>query len=61
MNVRAINECLLRGEMDREGLFPHLEDLKRASFVFKVDFGLQKLPEEPGVLFIRVTPGKPGR
>lgn len=53
MNVREINECLLRGEMDREGLFPHLEDLKLAAFVFRVDFGLDKLPEEPGVIFIR--------
>ena len=53
MNVMDVNDCLLRGELDRKGLFPHLEDLASAPFVFRLDFGLGDLPEKPGFLAVR--------
>jgi predicted AAA+ superfamily ATPase len=53
MNVKEINECLIRGEIGREGLFPHLEELKCSAFVFRFEFGLDRLPEQPGLLVIR--------
>lgn len=53
MNVEQINEALLRGELDRPGLFPRLEALSDAPVVFRMQFGLDALPREPGVLFIR--------
>ena len=53
MNVSEINECLLRGETDRPGVLPHLEALRRRKHVFRLAFGLDELPEEPGVLFLR--------
>jgi predicted AAA+ superfamily ATPase len=53
VNVEEINAALLRGEADRPGLFPHLEALADSSFVFQMEFGLEKLPEEPGLILIR--------
>ncbi|MFO8070443.1 MAG: AAA family ATPase [Polyangia bacterium] len=53
MNVKTVNEHLFRGEIDVSGLFPHLEQLKRQPLVFGFDFGLDHLPEEPGILIIR--------
>jgi hypothetical protein len=37
MNVNQINEALFRGEIDREGLFPHLESLKKSPFIFRME------------------------
>ena len=53
MNVRQINEHLLRGSTAERGLFPHVDGLRSAPFVFVVDFGLAELPEQPGVLLVR--------
>jgi predicted AAA+ superfamily ATPase len=53
VNVREINGCLLRGDVDTAGLFPHLEDLAGSRFAFEMRFGLDSLPEEEGVLLIR--------
>ncbi|MBI4601729.1 MAG: ATP-binding protein [Planctomycetes bacterium] len=53
MNVRDINMALSQGIEDQDGLFPHLDDLRSAPYVFKMDFGLGELPEAPGVLLIR--------
>lgn len=53
MNVDEINGALLRGEGSRPGLFPHLEALADSSFVFRMEFGLDELPEEPGLVLIR--------
>lgn len=36
-----------------DGLFPHAEDLKAVPFRFRMSFGLDRLPEEPGVIIIR--------
>jgi predicted AAA+ superfamily ATPase len=53
MDVKQINDLLLLGRLDAPGLFPHLEELAGASTVFKFDFGLEELPEAPGVLIVR--------
>lgn len=53
MNVDQINAALARGALDEPGLFPRLEQLARAPFVFRVDFGLRELPREPGLVLVR--------
>ena len=47
------NACLARGELDSTGVFPALDELRRAEFVFEVDFGLDELPTEPGIMLVR--------
>lgn len=34
-------------------MLPHLDNLKTIPFVFKQDFGLTTLPQEPGIMLIR--------
>jgi uncharacterized protein len=53
MNVNEINNTLARGDLDTPGLFPHLERLRQTPFVFQVDFGLDTLPHESGVITVR--------
>ncbi|MBD3335424.1 MAG: AAA family ATPase [Candidatus Eisenbacteria bacterium] len=53
MDVKQANEHLLHGRLDVPGLFPHLEDLAAAPFVFEVDFGLPELPTEAGLILVR--------
>ncbi len=53
MDVNQINRALMRGETELPGVLPHLETLAIAPFQFEVDFGLKKLPNEPGMLLIR--------
>lgn len=53
MNVNDANALLLEGNAGTPGLFPHLDTLHQSPFIFKVNFGLEQLPEEGGVLLIR--------
>ncbi|MBP9726564.1 MAG: ATP-binding protein [Gammaproteobacteria bacterium] len=53
MNIEALNNALALGNIDQKGLFPHLDQLANAPYVFDVDFGLKVLPTEPGILLIR--------
>lgn len=53
MNVDQVNTHLARGEARVPGLFPRLDELARAPFVFEVDFGLAELPEEAGLVLVR--------
>lgn len=53
MNVDQVNEALLAGNLDVAGLFPRLESLREAGAVFRFQFGLDALPEGPGVLLVR--------
>jgi predicted AAA+ superfamily ATPase len=53
MNVKQVNEHLLRGELTAPGLFPHLDELAGSPFRFEMRFGLDSLPEEEGVLLVR--------
>jgi len=53
MNVDELNRALLDGKIDAPGIFPRLDALKEQPFVFHADFGLERLPEEPGVILVR--------
>ncbi len=52
-NVKKINQRLLRADLHNPRLFPHLDELAGARFRFDVHFGLDKIPEEAGVLLVR--------
>ncbi len=57
MNVHEINQCFIEGTFDQPHnftkLFPKLQDLKNATVILDADFGLTKLPREPGLILIR--------
>ena len=53
MDIQTINVILSRGEIDKPQVFPHLERLKKTPYQFEIDFGLRRLPIEPGILLIR--------
>lgn len=53
MNVKEINERLARGDVQAPGLFPRLEALAETPFRFRPSFGLDRLPEAPGILLVR--------
>jgi predicted AAA+ superfamily ATPase len=53
MNAYEINQALAAGEVVRPGVLPKLDVLARQSVVFRTEIGLDRLPEEPGLLLIR--------
>ena len=53
MNVSDINQALKAGNLATPGLFPHLDAIEHEAHVFRPDFGLDELPDEPGVLLVR--------
>jgi len=53
MDIQTLNKLLAEGEIDTPGLFPHLEKLRQASYIFDHDFGLNTLPTISGILLIR--------
>lgn len=53
MDIIEINKNLSLGHVDAPGLFPRLEQLKKSKFQFQIDFGLEQLPKEGGILLIR--------
>src|SRR5258708_5934488 len=52
MNVVERNQLYLKGVLQGEGLFPHLEVVPASGF-FNWDFGLAELPREAGIIVIR--------
>jgi uncharacterized protein len=52
MNVVERNKMYLKGILQGEGIFPHLEAAPASGF-FNWDFGLAELPREPGIIVIR--------
>ncbi len=53
MDLNEFNTQLLKENIDQPGLFPHLDELRKAAYIFEMDFGLSTLPMEPGILLIR--------
>ena len=53
MNVNQINSMLLSGNIDNDGVFPHLESLKLLPIVFPMNTGLPQLGDQPGIILIR--------
>ena len=53
MDVKSINDLLARGEIDRDELWPHVREMESKTLQFRFEFGLKKLPKEPGLMIIR--------
>ena len=53
VNVKEINIALSQGKIEQSGVFPHLEELQQLPVTFELDFGLSKLPDQPGILCVR--------
>jgi len=53
MDTAATNHALVQGTVRAHGVLPHLDALAKARYVFQPNFGLDALPEEPGVIVVR--------
>lgn len=53
MDVRTKNELLLRGEIERENMWPYLAEMKAKTVAFRFEFGLDRLPTRPGLIVVR--------
>ncbi len=53
MTTLQINRALSEGHVEEPGVLPKLDQLEQSSTVFAFDFGLDSLPEEPGILVLR--------
>lgn len=53
MDVNEINHLLAEGEIDREDMWPRIADMESKALQFRFEFGLDKLPTEPGLITIR--------
>lgn len=53
MNVDARTELFLHGNLDRDDLWPKIKDYESRRFQFRWEFGLDELPQKPGVITIR--------
>ena len=53
MNVRQRNELFLQANLEDPSLFPQLREISKMPVVFEPSFGLDRMPEEPGLLMIR--------
>lgn len=53
MNSIEINQELARGDTAKPGVLPKMDQLATEPFVFNLDFGLERLPTEPGVIMVR--------
>lgn len=53
MDIPLVNKLLSAGTLNEPGQFPHLDRLKGMSFKFKIDFGLNQLPLDGGILLVR--------
>lgn len=53
MEISLLNKLLLEGVTEEPHQFPHLHALEKKSIRFIMDFGLEELPKEPGILLIR--------
>ncbi len=53
MDNIAINQHLISGKIQVPGVLPHWEALQQTAYRFKLEFGLDKLPEEPGLIIVR--------
>ncbi len=53
MDVRTINTLLSRGEYSNTQMWPRKMEIESKGMQFRFEFGLDSLPEEPGVILIR--------
>jgi predicted AAA+ superfamily ATPase len=53
VNSFEVNQSLAQGDAMQPGVLPKLDELTGEPFVFRLHFGLDSLPAEPGVILIR--------
>lgn len=53
MDIKTKNQLLATEKLDRDDLWPKLTEYDNRRFQFRWEFGLDELPEEPGILVIR--------
>ena len=54
MDVKAINQLLAEGSIDRDDMWPRIVEMESKAHQFRFEFGLTELPTKPGLLIIRV-------
>jgi uncharacterized protein len=53
MDVKSMNEHLLAGSIDRDDMWPRVQELESKAVSFRFSFGLDSLPVEPGLIAVR--------
>ncbi|MBI2607178.1 MAG: ATP-binding protein [Deltaproteobacteria bacterium] len=53
MNCEERNRLLAGGELDRDDLWPKIDEYESRRYQFRWEFGLESLPEEPGLISVR--------
>lgn len=53
MDVEEINNALSQGKIQQSGVFFHLEELQQPPITIELDFGLNKIPDQPDILWVR--------
>lgn len=53
MDVKSLNQLLAQGEVDREDMWPRVVEMESRALQFRIEFGLDELPTEPGLITIR--------
>jgi len=53
VNVDERNQLFLLGKIDRDDLWPKVKEYEDQSFQFRWEFGLEEIPQSPGVITIR--------
>lgn len=53
MDVKTINKLLAEGNVDREDMWPRVVEMESKACQFRFEFGLEKIPKEPGLITIR--------
>ena len=53
MDMREVNAALSAGSISDPGVLPKLDELREQPFVMDTSFGMESLPEAPGLLLIR--------
>lgn len=53
MNVDDRNNLYFKGPIDRDDLWPKVKEYESQRFQFRWEFGLESLPEKPGLIIIR--------
>lgn len=53
MNVRLFNQLLAQGKTEREDMWPRIVEMESKALQFRLEFGLDDLPTEPGLIAIR--------
>jgi len=53
MDMREVNAALSTGNVSAPGVLPKLDELREQPFVMRTAFGMESLPEGPGLLLVR--------